>query len=362
MWRCTPLPASAGSSSGTNVARLPSRRAISRTTSRVTTARSAACAAGAGATGTSYCRLAYSGKKRSGSTSASTSAPISSLANGSATRCAASENGSSARPSPQELELVLEARVRGGAGHAPAARRAMRLQEGARAARPRAPVELDDVAQHQLERVRARPRRADSSCVSAGRAAGAGRRSTRTGSVRQAVPAASARGWPAPSRRRSRAAPRGRRRAPTRPRTIAPRSQTTSETSSAALSAASAIVPLSQRRSSSPSAAAALAQRRGVLGGDRRDHAAGRLVGARDRCREALLGLQVHAVVAQRRIRVGDRVEPPAGPLGAGHDAGEVADVPVGRRAVQDAVVEIGEQPATPSGARPTGGGWRGWR
>ena len=71
------------------------------------------------------------------------------------------------------------------------------------------------------------------------RGAGAGRRSSRTGWARRPGRAASARGWRAPSRRRHGDARSSSVDSTARPRTIAPRSQHTSATSSVAFTSLS---------------------------------------------------------------------------------------------------------------------------
>ena len=88
---CAPEPTLPASRSGANVARRPPRRATSRTTSLVTTLRSAAATPSAGATGTSNWCSPYSGRKSSGSTPAARSAAIVCDGNGSARRCASSD-------------------------------------------------------------------------------------------------------------------------------------------------------------------------------------------------------------------------------------------------------------------------------
>ena len=229
------MPASPGSSSGTNVARLPSRRAISRTTSRMTTARSAAWQAGAGATGTSNWRLAYSGKKRSGSTSASTSAAISSLANGSAARCAASENGSSARPSPtswNSCSKLAWASIPSCCSRA-ATMRARNARGQHAQGRPSSSTMSQSINSSAL---------APGSAPTLVRVCGSGSRRRSPvdpNGLGSASGPSGVRAWLAGTHPTPRASGSSSSEARTaRPRTIAPRSQITSETSSAALTRA----------------------------------------------------------------------------------------------------------------------------
>ena len=98
MWTWTPLPMPSGSGRGEKVARRPSRRATSRTTSLTIAARSAAAMPSVGATSTSHWFGPYSGSTISGSAPAWRSAAITSPAKGSATRCAARVKGPSAGP------------------------------------------------------------------------------------------------------------------------------------------------------------------------------------------------------------------------------------------------------------------------
>ena len=343
-WMCTPLPACAGSSSGVKVARAPLRRATSRTTSRSTTARSAAASPSAGATGISNWCAAYSGMNRSGAAPASRSAPMTCDGNGSARRCASSENGSAAGASSSSWNSCSKLATT----RSPVAlRNSCRAvaQERPRAALPRAPVGLDDVAEHELQRARVVARRRDAhvrievgqQAQIAGRAerVGLGQRADRRERVVRRHPADAAvsvrgelgRGQRAPAHDRAEVAADQR-----------------DELARAHVAVSAVTEPLSQMPSSRPSDCAPAAHGRRVGVCDYGDHAAGRHAGTLQRPREPLARLDVHAAAPERRIRVGDRVHASAGPARARDHADEVPDVPVGRRAVVDAVEQVVEQ------------------
>ncbi len=333
MWTCTPLPASPGSSSGVNVDRRPARRAHSRTTSRSTTARSAAAIPGAGATGTSNWWLANSAKKRSGSAPASTSAAITALANGSASRMRRQRERQLRRAIGPQLELVLEGgedRRSGRAARAPPARGAgtPRGQHGHGGA-----VALDDVAQQQLERGLRRPRRADPD-VRGGvgeQAQVAGRAERVRFRQRAERGQGGVRGHPADARREVLLELGGEHRAPAHDRAEVAGDERDQLGRGHAVASG---VPLSQSSSRSPSAAAARAERRGLPRVDDRDHASGRLVlagrsrrraaraaaGARrprpapGRCRRPCTGARRDRRCAPPRTRSGRRPNPAAGP------------------------------------------------
>ena len=207
---CTPLPACSGSSSGAKLARAPARREISRTTSLNTTARSALATPSVGATGISNWCGAYSAKNRSGSTPASTSAPITCAGNGSTRRCASSVNGSagamSAEPGDARFAPVPEPAEPGDTRFAPVpeptsswnscSKLATRRASSVRSSSPRASRrKLRGQHSHGCPAVStmshsisssalcSRPRRRARACLHP--AAAAGRRSSRTDSARR---------------------------------------------------------------------------------------------------------------------------------------------------------------------------------
>ncbi len=141
---CTPLPACSGSSSGVKLARIPRRRATSRTTSLSTIARSALASPSAGATGISNWCGAYSAKNRSGCDAGLLErGHHAARANGSMRRSASSENGSAGgrvgssswnscsklattRAPSSSLELAQRLAQEGAAGSTPTAVRRSR--------------------------------------------------------------------------------------------------------------------------------------------------------------------------------------------------------------------------------------------
>ena len=126
---------SEGSSSGEKLARRPRRRATSRTTSLQHHAAVGGSRPPRGvSTGISNWWGANSAKNRSGCTPASTSAPMTSAANGSARRSASSENGAAGGPSEDAPPSVAPARARPAC---PARRQELELVLEARAARGR---------------------------------------------------------------------------------------------------------------------------------------------------------------------------------------------------------------------------------
>ncbi len=151
MCTCAPEPTLPASRSGVNVARLPTLRATSRTTSFSTTLRSAAAMPSDGATGTSNWCSPYSGRKSSGSTPAARSAAIVCDGNGSARLCASSDiAGAGGLSSSSTNSCSKEARTRNPACRLQPLERGP--QERPPAAIPVAAIDLSDVAEHEVQR------------------------------------------------------------------------------------------------------------------------------------------------------------------------------------------------------------------
>ena len=93
-----------------------------------------------------------------------------------------------------------------------------------------------------------------------------------------------------------------------------------------------------------PQLARTRAHTRGAVGGNHDHHAPGRFVTPLDRRGEPLGRLHVHAATAQRGVGVGDAVEGAARSPHAAEHADEVPHVPVGRRAMLRALVQMVEQ------------------
>ena len=318
MW--TPLPACSGSSSGTKLARMPVAPGdLAHDLPEARPLRSAAARPAAAATGISNWCGAYSGKKRSGSTPASRSAAITRVANGSARRCASSEKGSAARLRRRSSWNSCSKLAR--STHSELAARARR---SARAGSCRgqhahgASVDLDDVAQQQLQRPSPRRRRHTRTRVSG---SGSRRRSpvepnglgSATGpsgvsawlAGTQPTPALEVLGELGGEHRSARArSPRGR----STPARRAPPSLTSASPAAA--------VPLSQMPSARPEPRR---RRRGRRARPRASTtaiiAAGRHVAPLERRGQPLPRLHVHAAAAERRVGVGDaRTGLPPGP------------------------------------------------
>ena len=311
MW--APLPACAGSSIGTNVARLPSQRATSRTISLKTHA-----AVGAADALRRARSVSRTGARRTPRRSAPArgprrrSAPITRGGNAPARRCASSENGSAAGArSPSswnscskladqtrpELLVKCVQRV---------------AQIVPRAADPRRSVGLDDVAQDQLKRPRL--------LVQAHVRGGIGQQAqVADGPERVRVGQRPERGQrvvgrdPADALRHVGGQLGGGQRASPHDD---PRSQQTSETRSVvAHPAVRGTVPLSQIASRRPSRRRAARGSAPRAGGDHGEHAALGHVAPLERRRQVLARLQVHAAGRRatgrcRRSRTGCRPGP----------------------------------------------------
>ena len=315
MW--TPLPVvSVGPSSGRKLARRPSRRATSRTTSLSTTLRSAPARPSAGAIGISnWCggelreealRLHtrflqgahHAGRERA-------HPPLRLAARRAAPPAAPRAARTRARSSPaaRAPELALEHVER-------------LAQETPRAALPRAPVGLDDVAQQQLEAGRtpdpARTRVAGS---------GSRRRSPvepngfGSASGPSGVSAWSA-GYPADAPAMLAASSSA---ASERPRTM--RTEVAAhERDELDLAHARTTVPLSQMASRRPSPATASRVRSASAARDHDEHPALGHVAPLERRGQPLARLQVHAPVPERGVGVGDRVQVAGRPRHAADD------------------------------------------
>ena len=148
---CAPEPTLPASRSGANVARRPPRRATSRTTSLVTTLRSAAATPSAGATGTSNWCSPYSGRKSSGSDAGGTERRHRLRRERLGAPLRLERHRRRRRPVVLEHELVLEGRAHAQPGMSlqPLERAP---QERATAAVPVAAVDLSDVAEHEMQR------------------------------------------------------------------------------------------------------------------------------------------------------------------------------------------------------------------
>ena len=359
---CTPLPASRGVQQRHEARAHPLRGGRPRARPPAArTLRSALASPSAAATGISNWWGAYSAKKRSGSTPASISAPITRVANGldaplrlererQRRRRVAAAAGTRARSSPHR---------RAPSSRSSSARRL--AQEAARAALPRPAVGLDDVAQHAARArsslslgrdPRARVRVGQQAQV-AGRAerVGLGERPER----RERVVG----GHPADARPQVLVELGREHRAPAHDRAevaaderdeLAARSRAASRGSRCRCPRCPRAGPAPRRRRAR--AAASSADTTTIMppaGMSRRSSAA-----ASRSC-----GLQVNAAVAQRGVGVGDAYRSPPGPRTRPTTHAKCPTSQSGGGPVELAVEQVVEQLARRSAARPTGGGWR---
>ena len=367
---CTPLPACSGSSSGTKLARVPVAPrdlahdlAAARPRGR---RRDAVAPARRGSrTGAS----AYSAKKRSGSTPASTSAAITCVGErlGQALRRRARTAARAAPPpSPQQLELVLEARLARArrarsSSAASASRRKLRGQHCPRRARRSRRCRT---APARARSAPARPRRAR-----ACRGSGSRRRSpVEPNGLGSASGPSGVSAWLAgtqPTPAASVLLELGRRAPRGRARSRRGRSTTSATQLGRAHAAArAATVPLSHRRLAQAERARRPRAAPGVRGGDdRRSPRRPACRAARSPRRGARCGCRCTPLLAERGVGVGDarrgcrRVRGARPTTQAKCPTSQSGGGPVER-----AVEQVVEQLRRASRARPTGGGWRGSR
>ena len=326
---CTPLPACAGSSSAAKLARIPSRRATSRTTSLSTTARSALAMPSAAATGTSNWCAAYSAKKRSGS------------------HAGIHQRAHHARGKGLDASLLLERERQ--------RRRGSRAAAGTRArSSPRSLAPSSRSSSRRLSRRKLRGQHSQgspsvstmshstSSSALSPPSAPTSTRVSASGSRRRspvdpnglgsATGPSGVSAWlagtqPTPARRCCAELGGGHRASAHDRAEVAADERDQLGCAHLGVSRGhGAVVPDALGE---PQRVGARAHGRGVLGEDDHDHASRRLLRPLQRRRQPLLRLHVHTAVAEGGVGVGHAVQAAARAAHAADDAGEVPHVPV---------------------------------